>query len=459
MLIISIIMALLTGLFLITMGPVYAFAFIVFFLAGYAFLFHFRKMFVFFIIARPIFDIFGRYGIRVGYSNVNIAACLSILFVIGGLFYLIINKKSIFVYKEINVFILFLLFAILSTIFNIGLVGFQGVFAWIRLVVVLVVMLVIAHDYKDARSLIRLMKYILFSACIPVIFAVIQMFTKISMSSGQGFERINGGFAHSNVFATYLTVFIIMLFCMLSLHNTIVTKRLKLYLWGLTAIMAVCMFLTYARGAWIALAVSLSLLGLLYFRKKLFYGVTLIIFILLAGYFLTGRILILDEVMRRFDDVRPLAQTQMLRASQSSFSWRLLYWKELLFKLKDSPIIGYGLGSVVILGSYHMEAHNNYLHVFFETGIGGLFFYFAMIFMFLGRAYKGIHHQNSNVRAFAIGVFGVFISYLINSISGHLIRNAVYQMYFLSLPIILIGLMEVSFGEKKISENENRDKL
>ena len=194
--------------------------------------------------------------------------------------------------------------------------------------------------------------------------------------------------------------------------------------------------------------------SILYFRRKLFYGTIALVVLLSVGYFLTSKILIVDEVMMRFDDLKSLTQTRMLDPSQNSFNWRLLYWEELLLKLKDSPVVGFGLGSVKTLGSAHIEAHNNYVQVFFEAGIGGIF-YFAMIFMFLGRSLKGIYHKNSTVRAFSIGVLGVIIAYLINSLSGHLIRNAVYQMYFLSLPLIMIGLLKAfSVEEYKFQEKE-----
>lgn len=444
--------ALLVGQSFYVFGPVVTIFLCFLTLMAYAFIFHFKKMFVFFIVARPVFDMAGGYGINIGNTIINTAAIMSFLFVVGGFFYIFLNKKRVFVCNEVTAYFCFLVFSIIGILFNMNIVGLDGVFAWLRLAIVIVVMLVIFHDYKDRESLIRLIKYILLSACIPIAYAIVQIFTGIGITYGQGFERINGGFSHGNVFATYLVLFIVLIFSIMAFRNTIILNINKLYLWLLFIAMFSCLFLTFARGAWISLGISLVIIASLYSRKKLVIGVMLISSLILLVYSLTGKLILIDEIMRRFADLSLPGGTRFLNPMENSFVWRVIYWKELILKLKDSPIFGFGLGSVVKLGSAHIEAHNNYIQVFFESGIGGLFYY-GMIIMFLFRALRGTGSSFLNVRAYSIGALGIIIAYLINSISGHLVRNAVFQIYFVALLMIMIALSNEAktIDNKKIS--------
>jgi O-antigen ligase len=387
-------------------------------------------MFLLFILLRPSFDIIGNIGISYGFSALNFASIITLLFIIASFFFIIRKKKYIYIPKEVKFYSIFLIFAAIGTIYNFNIVKLNGLFALSRLVAVLFIMLIILQEYTNIRRLEKLFRMLMYSMVVPVLYAIVQMFTKINTSYGEGFIRVNGGFAHSNVFATYLSIFIIILYALLMLKKEINFKN-KIKLWGIETILLICLLFTYGRGTWISLCVSILIISICYIQKKSFWPIFMIIPVFLTILFFVGKLSFLGDISARFEDVNVFETTSVLSEEGNSLGWRIQYWKELLTKALKSPIYGYGLGSVEILGSYHLEAHNNYVHIFFETGIG-VFFYFVILIIYLKKALGHVKSKNTSQKYFFVGVIGIILFYLTLSISGHLIRNTVFQTYFFS---------------------------
>ena len=414
-------------------GPIFALLFLIFCCISYLFIIKFEAMFLSFIILRPSFDIFEERGVGVGSSTLNLASIITLLFIIASFFFIVRQKKYIYIPKEIKFYAVFLIFAVFGTIYNFNIVKFDGLSTLLRLVAILFIMLIILQEYTNIRQLEKLFRMLMYSMVIPVLYAIVQMFTKIdtTRSGGEGFIRVNGGFTHSNVFATYLGIFIIMFYALLMLKKEINFKN-KIKLWGIETVLLICLLFTYGRGAWISLCVSILIICICYIRKKSFWLILITIPVFLTIYFFVGNVPFLGDISARFEDVNVLETTSVLSdAEGNSLGWRILYWRELLTEAFNSPIFGHGLGSVRIMGSSHTEAHNNYIQIFFETGIG-VFFYFGILIIYLKKAVGYVNSKNTSQKYFFVGVIGIILFYLISSLSAHLITNTVFQTYFFS---------------------------
>ncbi len=407
-------------------------------------------MFLSFIILRPSFDIFGERGVDVGSSTLNLASIITLLFIIAAFFFIVRGKKYIYIPKEIKFYAVFLIFAVFGTIYNFNIVKFDGLSTLLRLVAIFFIMLIILQEYTNIRQLEKLFRMLMYSMVVPVLYAIVQIFTKIdtTRSGGEGFIRVNGGFAHSNVFATYLGIFIIIFYALLMLKEEINFKN-KITLWGIETILLICLLFTYGRGAWISLCVSILIISICYIQKKSFWPIFMIIPVFLTIYFFVAKLPFLGDISARFEDVNVLETTSVLSEKGNSLGWRIQYWRELLTKAFKSPIIGHGLGSVRIMGSAHTEAHNNYIQIFFETGIG-VFFYFGILILYLKKAFRHVNSKNTSQKYFFVGVIGIILFYLTLSLSGHLITNTVFQTYFFSF--LTLG----SCFDKVIFDNSQR---
>lgn len=410
-------------------GPIGSFGAIALLLFIYLFIVKFEIMFLAFLIFRPVFDMVFGYGLSASRSTLNLASVVSIIFIAAALLFILRQKKSINLPSGVKFYSIFLIFATISTIFNFNIVEFDGLFSCFRLITVFFVMLIILLEFNTAKKIEKLFKVLICSTIVPVFFAIVQIFTGIGTKFSEGFWRINGGFAHPNVFGMYLSIFIIMVYAMLMLKSN-VNIRNKRLLWIVELVLMICLLLTYGRGALLSSGVVILLITLFYIRKKnlLFFCIPSMILVILCFYMSGASFFNIGE---RFEDVKVWETTNVLYEKSNSLGWRIQYWKELLTKAFKSPIIGYGLGSVVHIGSCHMESHNNYIHIFVETGMG-VFFYFLAILMFFKKAFKCVKEANNSQKYFFVGVIGIIFFYLINSFSAHLIRNTTLQIYFFS---------------------------
>lgn len=97
------------------------------------------------------------------------------------------------------------------------------------------------------------------------------------------------------------------------------------------------------------------------------------------------------------------------------------YWKETLLLIRQSPVLGVGLGNFNLYFSRY--AHNSYLQIWAEMGILGLFGFLGIVFASLAECVKKLKPLTNNCNSIKIG--------LLTSAAAFLIHNLIDFSFFL----------------------------
>jgi tetratricopeptide (TPR) repeat protein len=184
-----------------------------------------------------------------------------------------------------------------------------------------------------------------------------------------GEARAKGTFFNPNFFATYEVV---VLSIVLSLLSSVPRSEMKrwqsLFLWSIVVITFCAFMVAQSRGALLALFIAVTFIGCYRFGKV---ALLILIVSLIAGAVIPN----------------PLKQRMIDVSAQDPYAFsRIDIWKNSLERIVDRPL-GIGLGmykyssfqyrfpiesSIVRYGKRAESAHNEYLQMAVELGVGGL---------------------------------------------------------------------------------------
>jgi len=135
--------------------------------------------------------------------------------------------------------------------------------------------------------------------------------------------------------------------------------------------------------------------------------------------------------------------------------------------IKKNPITGWGLGNFVFFYPYFRikeyflqtestptttHAHNEYLHIWSETGIIGLLLFLSLVGILIFLLVKSIKNKSIE-NVFFFGVTGALLATLIDNIFSTNLRNPSTAMYFWFLMGLTAGKLkqeQISFNISKI---------
>lgn len=151
--------------------------------------------------------------------------------------------------------------------------------------------------------------------------------------------------------------------------------RERLFYLAFLALLALCLVLTYSRGAWLSVCALIFFFGLVWDKRVwlLFLGLPLVLFCYHGG--------VADRLLSIFSH----------NEADTSMAMRLDMWTAAWQMAKDHPLLGIGWGAfkyvypvynelVQEAGIVIFHAHNMFLNILAETGLLG--FFFAMWFFF-----------------------------------------------------------------------------
>ncbi len=236
----------------------------------------------------------------------------------------------------------------------------------------------------EERSIYRAL-YI--SMIVPVALGIGEFFLYLStglynLQDGAPHGRLTGSFFHATAFGFHLAVVIIITLTLLRSTRRSVPRGV---LWVTLVISGWLLVFTFARGAWICLAIGLVVKALLDPRRML---KPVLVFGVAAA------ILVGPRVVSRFGDINSsisLGRVLQTRGARlNSFEWRIYNWVVLAVKAKDRPWLGYGTGATSEVNPHvtseregrGFNAHSEWVAYLVEHGIVGvlaLAFYYGRL--------------------------------------------------------------------------------
>ena len=296
-----------------------------------------------------------------------------------------------------------------------------------------------------------------------VIYQLIRGVDLIRRCSMMG-DRITGPFLNPNYMAAWLTVAVPLLSCFLNFACKNLTKKTKYLLFVLEAVLIISLLLTYTRGAWIAVVLSLVLTGI--FKSRRLALITIVVATLLF-FFSTKSVrervvsIVTNSSSHKavlWQEVASVKE-RVVSIVTSSNPHRAMLWREAISIIKDFPVLGCGLNTYSIVAPKYKIAegggiypHNSYLQMAAETGLlelGAFLWIMVTLFRTSWRNLKIIFNQvkradftdtNSvglNDNALLIGLLAGLLAFLIHSFFD----NNLYSLGLKYLMWLVIGLI------------------
>lgn len=320
-------------------------------------------MIFFFILVRSSLDLTA--GIDL-YGNLNLASIITLLFIFITLPFVLDRSSLSYIHRDQflrrfnKIFLLLLFLAALSLTNTQDVVTSAGdIFRLIS--ILLIFNYTYLHFSGDVR-LRSLVMIILASSFASLVLGITQHILETGNPDTPGFNRIYGTFLHPNAFAQYLLVVFWAALYLLGKWQT--NKWVQAGIWFFVTFVLVEIYLTYTRGVWIALILSMMVYGFSLTKvtsKVLFFAVTASV--LAIGYeSFQGRFLDL-----LYPDIVPM----------NSLQWRLITWEASFFAISTHPLLGHGLG--MYEKNFLFMAHNDFLRFAYEIGIPGLLCYLLLL--------------------------------------------------------------------------------
>ncbi len=290
-----------------------------------------------------------------------------------------------------------------------------------RIMAVFIMVLVLERLMIDRKVVDKVLIACFLSALPPIVLGISQALNRTRLLDVGGFERIRGTFRHPNPYALYLAVIITMGVAIYP-HLSKIGRR---WMISLLSIAFVAMLLTYTRTGWISVVIGLLIVGFLQSKKLL--GIIFVgIAILLAT---------VPSVAGRFSD---LDEGRYLKggAAKNSLLWRMDYWTEALHLAKKNPVTGIGLKGIASNLDEQKQPHNDFVRVYVETGLVGLFGYIALIVGLARTARRARRRARPGIdRGIAVGFSGLVAIFIASSIVSNILSQVVLLWYFYAFGI------------------------
>ena len=207
---------------------------------------------------------------------------------------------------------------------------------------------------------------------------------------------------------------------------------LKKWLWlGAAGLMALCLIFTYSRGAWMAFAGAIAIIGVLYDRRILIVGVIAAVIAVLFVPPVTDRITYLFS-------------SEYI--AKSSASGRISRWFAAYDQMRNSPLFGSGLGhfggavaSRRNLSNIYVD--NYYLKSLAEMGLMGFTLFIWLILKTLRQGYRAMQPLASpRLRFIAAGILGGLLVIAVHNLVENIFEIPYLNIYFWLMAGLLMAL-------------------
>jgi len=295
--------------------------------------------------------------------------------------------------------------------------------SWLRLSLLAVVLFIAGWAVSDMGRLRALSIVVLLAALVPIGVGFFQLATG-DFNTRQGFDAIDGTFTFANGYAYFLMIVLTVGVVVLMESRALLARLATTALLSLAAIAFV---LTYARSAWLGLAVVLVLLAVFQYRRM---GAVAAVGVLAAALAIPSGLGVVGE---RFSDLSSSSGAY----GENSWSWRTDNWSRMLPYAFERPVAGNGFASYKPLTvqefgvsnpafvdepedgaleySLGVSAHNDYVKLAVETGFLGMALWIAAliglaIVMWRARSVPGL-------RPYATAAFALVVAWIVMGVA------------------------------------------
>lgn len=370
----------------------------------------------------------------------------------------IYRKKDIF--KKGSPYALpFALFLIVGLISLFSALDFiEGLAVWLRHLGYFLLSYACARCVKNREMLEAVLTVMVLTAGVVCLIGLYQYVFRPEASLGMAGlseiikARIAATYENPNFLSEYL-VLIFPLGLALVFAKGSVSRKISLIFLSLFIFFA--LILTYTRGSWISLFISVTLFSFLVYKPLffLFLGVVVLSLVFMPG--------VSQRLWSIFD------------TGGGTAGFRVRLWQIPLRMITEHPILGVGIGNYLIaftsyilrhpelnLGWVQYGAHNSYLTYWAEIGLIGLLSFFFILLtavrsgFYLNRALIGDHY----LRCINAGILAALIGFMFNALTSNSFyhpRAAVFFWVLIGLQMALFRIPTEVFESKRAPILEN----
>ncbi|MBU1023891.1 hypothetical protein KKB99_06380, partial [bacterium] len=174
------------------------------------------------LMIRPLLDIPKIFGIRMG-AGINLAGAVAVALIVFTVIYKLMGNVKIREHSFTPPYAIFMVLTLMVFIvFSQPDWRIMGIGNWLRYLTYPLIIVLVANEFKDNRSLMRTLKLITAAGILPIIFAFVLHVGLGRYLTTRPMPRFSGSFLHAVSFGIYL------MFIMLCCLYFLIRDKLKL---------------------------------------------------------------------------------------------------------------------------------------------------------------------------------------------------------------------------------------
>ena len=366
-----------------------------------------------------------------------------------------IRGKRIMRFELIDVFVLFFGANVLACGINTK-GGEASLYSSIIYFAFLCIYFLIVNSYIRKTWIYRGINLIIITASIVSVVAIIDGGTSLLNSLDLEFfssisTRLDAVLGNPNILGAYLViVFPFILAQMASSKRT--SSQIVFFICA--AVTAICIVLTWSRGAWLGAIVALVVFLIVYNFRTVWFILISASAVPLLAYVLP------TDIINRF--------LSIFKMEDSSILHRFKIWNGAMSMISDNIFTGIGVGQSAFdavfpkyaeLGTETVEhTHSLYLQIFAELGIVGLVLFAIIIFMFVQKCFVGIKTRRRGGKSrnmIAAGLASVCAS-LVMGVTDYIWYNTRVLLIFWIMIGLTVALTKINEREKSKQHEAHR---
>jgi len=276
---------------------------------------------------------------------------------------------------------------------------------------------------------------------------------------GRTIVRAYGTFAQPNPFGGYMGLAFCLAYGLLAGEGG--DLRMRIVALGGTVLAGLGLLLSLSRGAWLGALSAFVIMNLLWRWRRTAVFLLLALAVGLGLASMASQGLLPPFVLERLTDfLTYLPPTDVRGMIPTPEIWalieRLAHWQAAWEMFADHPWLGVGIGNyAAAYPAYALpgwedplgHAHNYYLNILAEAGLGGLAAYLVLVASFFWLAWRSWAATKGFWRAAVVGILGLLVAFSVHN----LFDNLYVQGLNIHLGIIL-GMAEV-IGRREDGED------